>query len=224
MPAVAIDFRDLAPLHRELEDASDVIAKSDELPAGVRDLVRSLAEELRDMDRDEWEEAIDPYLLVELEQVAISALLALDDDADPSAQIEGTELALESMREILGDIEEGSAVGDGRSGREIARWLKERTRASTRELAEVLGISERKLERWFAGSTEPIAEDEVRLRLASRLVNQLRHGMTGYGAVRWLSRPFPELDGRRPKDLLDAPEEASRLLALAAQARRSDAS
>jgi DNA-binding transcriptional regulator YiaG len=223
MPAVAINFRDLAPLQRELEDASATVATSEELPAGIRGLLRSLAEELRDMDRDEWDEAIDPYLLVELEQVAISALLALDEDDDES-QLEGAELALEAMREILGDIEEGSTVSDERSGREVARWLKDQTRASNKELAGVLQISERKLERWFSGSSEPGGEDEVRLRLASRLVNQLRHGMTGYGALRWLTRPFRELGGSRPRDLLGAPEEASRLLALAGQARRSDAS
>src|SRR5919106_78709 len=223
MPAVAINFKELAPLQRELEDASAVLARSEELPAGIRELVRSLAEELRDMDRAEWEEAVDPYLLVELEQVAISALLALDEEDDESG-LEGAELALEAMREIVGDIEEGSAVSDERSGREVARWLKDRTGASTKELAGVLGISERKLERWFSGASTPAGEDEVRLRLSVRLVNQLRHGMTGYGALRWLSRPFRELGGSRPRDLLSAPEEASRLLALAGQARRSDAS
>jgi DNA-binding transcriptional regulator YiaG len=223
MPALAINFKDLAPLQRELEAASAVLATSEELPAGIRDLVRSLAEELRDMDRGEWEDGVDPYLLVELEQLAISALLALDED-DDEAQLEAAELALEAMREILADIDEGAAVSDERSGREVARWLKETTRASNRELAEVLQISDRKLERWFSGASEPAGEDEVRLRLAARLVNQLRHGMTGYGALRWLARPFPELDGNRPRDLLGAPEHAARLLALAGQARRSDAS
>ena len=48
--------------------------------------------------------------------------------------------------------------------------------------------------------------------------------MTGYGAVRWLTRPFPDLGDRRPSELLDDPKAAPRLLALAAQARRSDAS
>jgi hypothetical protein len=223
MPAVAINFKDLAPLQRELEHASAVLAKSDELPAGIRELARSLAEELRDMDRDEWQEEVDPYLLVELEQVAISAVLALDEE-DDETQLEGVELALEAMREILADIEEGAAVGDDRSGRRVARWLKEHTHASNKELAGVLGISERKLERWFSGANEPAGEDEIRLRLAARLVNQLRHGMTGYGALRWLTRRFPELGGERPSDLLAAPEQAARLLALAGQARRSDAS
>jgi hypothetical protein len=223
MPAVAIDFRNLAPLQEELRDASAAVAERDEIPVGVRELLRSLAEELRDMDRDDWEETIDPYLLVELEQVALSALLTLDEP-DEEAQLEGAELALESMREIFGDIEEGAAVGDERTGRELARWLKQRTGASNKELAAVLRISDRKLERWFSGASEPAGEDEVRLRLAARIVNQLQHGMTGYGALRWLNRPFRELGGRRPADLLEAPEHASRLLTLAAQARRSDAS
>jgi hypothetical protein len=223
MPALAINFKDLAPLQRELAAASAVLARSDELPAGIRDLVRSLAEELRDMDREEWEDGVDPYLLVELDQVAISALLALDEE-DDEAQLEAAELALEAMREILADIEEGAAVSNERSGREVAGWLKDKTGASNRELAETLGISDRKLERWFSGASEAAGEDEVRLRTAARLVNQLRHGMTGYGALRWLGRRFDELDGHRPRDLLGAPEYASRLLAVAGQARRSDAS
>jgi DNA-binding transcriptional regulator YiaG len=222
MPALAIDFRDLAQVQGELAAASEQVAGSDELPAAVEGLLRSLAEELRDMDRGDWEQGVDPYLLVELSQVALSALVALDED-DEANRLEGAELALEAMVEIFADIDEGSLVGDERSGQEIARWLRETTGASTFALAELLAVSARKLERWLAGDSEPAGDDELRLRIAARLVNQLRHAMTGYGAVRWLNRPFPDLDGRAPRDLLDRPGETPRLLALAAQARRSDA-
>ena len=222
MPAVAIDFRDLARVREELAGASAAVAGAEELPAEAEALLRTLVEELRDMDRGDWERGVDPYLLIELNQAALAALVALEED-DEERRVEGAELALEAMIEIFADIEEGSLVGDERTGREIARWLREGTGASTHSLAELLGVSVRKLERWLAGESEPAGDDALRLRMAARLVNQLRHAMTGYGAVRWLTRPFPDLGGRSPSQLLDDPEAASRLLALAAQARRSDA-
>lgn len=222
MSAVAIDFRDLARVQEELAAASEAVAASEELPVRAEALLRSLAEEIRDMDRGVWEQGVDPYLLVELGQVALSALVALEDD-DEARRVEGAELALAAMTEIFADVEEGSLVGDERSGRDVARWLKGATGASNRVLADLLGVSGRKLERWLAGESEPAGDDELRLRVAARLVNQLRHAMTGYGAVRWLTRPFPDLGGRAPGELLDDPEATPRLLALAAQARRSDA-
>jgi DNA-binding transcriptional regulator YiaG len=223
VPAVAIDFRNLTPLQEELATASATIANTDELPASVEELLRSVAVELRDMDREAWEQAIDPYRLVELDQVALSALLALDSDEE-EARLEGAELALEAMQDIFTDIHDEATVSDDRSGQEIARWLKDKTRLPNRELAELLSVSDRKLERWFAGESEPSGEDELRLRIAARIVNQLRHAMTAYGAVRWLWRPFTDLGGRSPRDLLASPTDTPRLIALAGRARRSDAS
>ena len=222
MAAVAIDFRDLSRVRGELAEASEFVARSEALPVRAEALLRSLAEGLRDLDRLAWEQGVDPYLLVELNQVALAALVALEAE-DEQRRVEGAELALEAMIEILADIEEGSLVSDERTGREIARWLKEATGASNRSLADLLGVSGRKFERWLAGDSVPAGDDELRLRVAARLVNQLRHAMTGYGAVRWLTRPFPDLGNRAPSELLDDPKSAPRLLALAAQARRSDA-
>jgi hypothetical protein len=222
MSAVAIDFRDLGRVRGDLAEASELVARSEELPVRAEALLRSLAEGLRDMDRAAWEQGVDPYLFVELNQIALAALVALEED-DEERRLQDAELALEAMIEILADIEDGSRVSDERSGREIARWLKKATGASNRSLADLLGVSGRKLERWLAGDSAPAGDDELRLRIAARLVNQLRHAMTGYGAVRWLTRPFPDLGNRAPSELLDDPRAAPRLLALAAQARRSDA-
>src|SRR5581483_8751476 len=99
-PATAIDFRNLVPLQEELAVASETVASSEELPARVEGLLRSLAEELRDMKREEWERGVDPYLVIELEQVALSALLALDSDEEET-RLEGAELALEAMQDIF---------------------------------------------------------------------------------------------------------------------------
>ena len=58
------------------------------------------------------------------------------------------------------------------------RW----TGLSNREMADLFSVSERKLDRWFAGESEPPGEDEQRLRIAARVVGQLRHAMTAFGS------------------------------------------
>ncbi|HEX5975093.1 MAG TPA: hypothetical protein VFY57_08045, partial [Rubrobacteraceae bacterium] len=111
MSAVAIDFSDLARVREELAAASEEVTASEELPLRAEALLRALAEEIRDMDRGAWEQGVDPYLLVELGQVALSALVALEDE-DEARRVEGAELALAAMTEIFADIEEGALVGD----------------------------------------------------------------------------------------------------------------
>jgi len=222
MPLIAIDFKDLAPVQAELAEASARLAEADELPASIGELVHELAVALRDMDRSEWEPSVDPYLRVEIDRVAIGALLALDEDDD--AALEGVELALEAMRDIFHDMAESPAMSEDRSPEEIARWLKDATQGSSQEVAGLLGVSKRTMERWLAGTSAPQGDDRMRLLLAARLINQLRHAMTGRGALRWFARAMPDLAGRTPRELLLDPASAPALVGLAAQARRSDAS
>lgn len=223
MATVAFNLRNLAPVRAELARASEQLAVSDELTPEVVGVLRSVAHELAGAEQDLWEEDIDPALLSELRRIGIAALLALDGDEE-QARIEEVELALEALQDVLADIADAAEVGDERPAREIVTWLRDRTGVSNRELAALLAVSPRKLDRWIAGDTDPAGEDEMRLRIAARLVNQLRHAMTGYGAARWLARPFPELRDRAPKELLASPENAPQLFALASRSRRSDAS
>jgi hypothetical protein len=219
MPAVAINPLDLAPLEEEIAHAAAVLSEEDELPGWISDLVRGIADELQRVDLKEWERDVDPSLLAELQQAGLAAILAIDE------QMTGeVELALERMRDVLQDIREARLVSDLRSSQEIARWLKQVTDTPVRELAAVLGLSsERKLERWLAGETEPSGDDAMRLRVAARIVNQLRHAMTARGVLRWLQRPVTALDGEAPAALLTDPSAVPTLLALAGQARQSDA-
>jgi hypothetical protein len=218
--AVALNPADLAPLEEEIARAAVVLTDEEELPGWVEDLVRGIADELQRVDLQEWEQAVDPSLLAELQQNGLAAVLAVGE-----RMIDEVELALERMRDVLQDIREAGLVSERRSSREIAGWLKEVTGTSVKELSVALGLSsERKLERWLAGETEPGGDDVMRLRVAARIVNQLRHAMTGRGAVRWLQRRVAALDGRAPAALLTDPAAVPTLLALAGQARQSDAS
>lgn len=222
MQAIAIDLEGLSSLREELAAASEELATSEELPEQIADWLRPLADELA-VGQGEWADAIDPYLLIELQRIGHSAWRALEHE-DETVRIEGAEVAVEALQDVLDEMGERSVVGDQRSGQDIVRWLREQTAIPNTELADLLGVSNRKLDRWIAGDSEPGGEEEMRLRVAARLVNQLRHAMTAYGAVRWLQRPLPELDQLPASDLLGNAEMTPRLFSLAARARRSDAS
>lgn len=223
MPALAINFRDLAPVQSELAAAGAELAASETLPASVAELVREMATSLRDMGPADWNQSVDPYLRVEVDQVAIAALLALAEP-DEDVRVSVVELALEAMRDILHDIAESAVAADERPAAEICAWLRTTTHGSSQQLAELLGVSRRTFERWLAAASEPQGSDRMRLVLAVRIVNQLRHAMTGQGALMWFQRPIAELGGRTPAELLGGAASTPRLIALAAQSRRSDAS
>jgi DNA-binding transcriptional regulator YiaG len=222
MPAVAIDFRNLVPLEEQLAHASSVLATEDEVPRWIEDLIREVATELHGLDQEAWRETIDPYLFIELERIALGALLALNTD-DEEERAQEIEVSLEAMRDLLHDIRENEVVAEGRTPRELSRWLREATQASAQEAAELLGVRRRTFERWLSGESEPRGDDAMRLSLVARLVGQLRHAMTGRGAMLWFGIELPEYGGRTPRELLDDPAAATTLLALAGQARRSDA-
>src|SRR5919197_176445 len=56
-------------------------------------------------------------------------------------------------------------------------------------------------------------------RVLPRLVNQLRHSLTGPGVVEWFERGRADLDGASPADALDDPGRLEPLLAAAAASR-----
>lgn len=65
----------------------------------------------------------------------------------------------------------------------------------------------------------PTGEDERRLRVVARIVNQLRHSLTGPGVVDWFEHPRADLDASRPVDVLNDPDRLELLLAAAAASR-----
>lgn len=74
---------------------------------------------------------------------------------------------------------------------------------SYREIAELLRADESTLHRWRAAATEPSPVFLDRLDSLSELLAELDRTFRDPRDVRdWLEREVPELDGRRPDDLL----------------------
>jgi uncharacterized protein (DUF2384 family) len=167
---------------------------------------------------------VDPYHLLSAQRALIGALRALDSDDAASARRQ-LRARLEQMRQVYRDIAEGGPLYEDDSAKDVARWLSEVLDAPQARLAELFGVSARTFQRWISESDPvgPEGDDARRLRIVGRLVNHLRHVLTGPGVLRWLESPHPRLDGERPLDLLDDPEAPSRLSALAASARSHSA-
>jgi hypothetical protein len=205
-----------------LASVSDALAEADEAPPDVLEFAEELGAQLIQLQRGDWP-AIDPYLLAELMQTVAAVEQTLRSE-DPKRQCAELEIEVEALRDINADLRDAANIRDDRPAIEVARWLKETTQASYQELS-FFGPSKRTWERWLSptSSAEPHGEDEARIRVAARIVNQLRHALTARGVLRWFVVGHPELGGQPPAALLADLANAQRLVALASEIRRSDA-
>ena len=198
---------------------SRLLAQQPEISEDLRFFVDDLADGLADLPQDAalW---VDPYLLLAAQRALIGSLRALDSDDTAWARRQ-LRIRLEQLRQVYRDLAEGEAVYEERSAKEVAQWLADVLDVSQARLAELIGISTRTFQRWVsdADSVGPEGEDARRVRVIARAANHLRHALTGPGVVHWFEAPNPQLDGRRPLDLLDDPDGASRLSTLAASTR-----
>jgi DNA-binding transcriptional regulator YiaG len=223
MPVVAIDISQPQKIERELADANRRLAQERETPAAIKGLVEELADGLVELSETDLA-GIDPYLIVSLQRAVLGATRALDTD-DPDEQRRQLRYRLEQMRHVFRDLASGQAVDEERSSKEIAHWLVGAVDVPQRQLADLLGVKSRTFQRWISETeaSAPDGDDARRLRLVARIVNQLRHSLTGVGVIRWFERPRDDLGGARPADLLDEPDAIGRLLTLASGARSSAA-
>jgi putative toxin-antitoxin system antitoxin component (TIGR02293 family) len=145
---------------------------------------------------------------------------------DPTLARRDLRLGLEQVRQALRDMLDEHPVRSDRDPKELVRWLADTTSVSQHDLAEVLEVAPRTLQRWLSASdtAAPSGDDEMRVNVVSRIVSHLRHSFTGPGTVRWLQRPHPQLDGRPPLTLLHDEASFPELVHLAARARSMVAS
>jgi hypothetical protein len=124
------------------------------------------------------------------------------------------------MRFLFARIAEREPIGEDRPANEVARWLEGvlPSVAQPRK-ARLLGVSPRTYQRWISDQSLPAGADERRLRVLARIVNQLRHSLTGPGVVDWFEQPRADLGGARPVEVLDDPGRLEPLLAAAAASR-----
>jgi hypothetical protein len=195
---------------------NDRLAAEARVSRDVAEEVRSFAGAVRATPLERWV-AADPYLALLVHRAMLDAAATAE-----SSDRDGLRLALERLAHALAALGEAEEVGEGRTPKDLARWLVASVDAPQRELAVLLGVDLRRLQRWLSPRerTRPEGEEARRLRAVARLVAQLRHSFTGAGVLAWFDWPRPDLGGETPRDLLPDPVRLPDLL-LAAGATRS---
>jgi hypothetical protein len=219
MSATALDIRKPAIVARELGEANSRLSKERETPASVVGLVEDVAEAIAAGD-DREAALVNPWLWIKLQSAAIRAQSALrEEDPDRRRQLR---LALEQMRFLFARIAEREPIGEDRPAHEVALWLDSKLASvSQPRKADLLHVSPRTYQRWISDreTAHPSGEDERRLRIVARIVNQLRHSLTGPGVVEWFEHPRADLGGATPSGVLDDPEKLELLITAAAASR-----
>lgn len=219
MSATAFDIGQPAILAHELGAANARLSKQAETPAAVVGLVEELADAIAAGD-DVEAARVNPWLWIKLQSAAMRAQSALrHDDPDRRRQLR---LALEQVRFLFARIADGEPVGEERPAHEVAIWLDSKlSSVSQQRKAELLHVSVRTYQRWTAerDPAHPTGDDERRLRMVARIVNQLRHSLTGPGVVEWFEHPRADLGEATPSEVIDDPTRLELLLAAAAASR-----
>jgi transcriptional regulator with XRE-family HTH domain len=125
-------------------------------------------------------------------------------------------LEAEAIRHVLRELLDEQPLAELRDGAQTIALLEKWVPGlAVKQLAELLGVSERQLQRMRHG-TGPSSH---RIQVVARLVAILRHAWTDQGVYAWFQRPRADLGGGRPIGLLDDPAN-ERVLLLAARAGR----
>lgn len=223
---VATSIYDLAAaLLPKVTSASEHLARTSnpglDLAAAIEEVVDALP--LHDIETGFAD--LDPYLG---EAILASALTCLRARyvTDPKDQRRMLRLGVERLRQALRDVCEESITSDTRPAGELVGWLVSDLDLSQHDVAELLGVSVRTLQRWLSptNSSTPSGSEAARVRIVARLASHLRHTFTGPGVLRWFERPSPELAHHPPRDLLDDSSYYPALVRLAARARSSASS
>lgn len=188
-----------------------------EVPGAVADLVDELADRLDPAALDRYE-AVDPYLSSHM----LSALLAGEKGLRAENQDDRrrrVRLALERVRQVLRDLIDDAPAAENTDVAQMLRFVADTLSVPQGEVAHLLGVHVRTLQRWLAGTGVPEGADEARVRMVARTLAHLRHVYTAPGVVRWFERPHPQLDGRRPAELLADPLRGPELVRVAASSR-----
>jgi hypothetical protein len=219
MSATMVDIRQPATVARELGEANSRLSKERETPAAVVGLVADVADAIAAGDDGEAA-LVNPWLWIRLQSAAIRAQSALRQQ-DPARRRQ-LRLALEQMRFLFARIADREPIGEDRPAHDLARWLDSKLASvSQPKKAELLHVSPRTYQRWVSDqeSVRPSGEDERRLRVVARIVNQLRHSLTGPGVVEWFEYPRADLGGATPSAVLDDSEKLELLITAAAASR-----
>jgi hypothetical protein len=219
MSATRFDLRAPLAIAHELGEANRRLAREAETPPSVIGLVEDVADAMSEGDEQELA-VVNPWLWIRVQRAALRAQASLRED-DPRRRRQ-LRLALEQMRFLFARIAEREPIGEDQPAKEVARWLEATLPSiSQHRKADLLRVGVRTYQRWISDreTSTPTGEDERRLRVVARIVNQLRHSLTGPGVIEWFDYPRADLDGASPAHVLDDPDQLELLLAAAAASR-----
>ncbi len=200
-------------VQRSLEDA----ARSGALDRQTIDRLASTAKKTAQRVNDSLPPQLDDRAAAEIRDRLI-AILTLEMAETSSLDVADRFLMeMEAVRHIVRDLLDEQPPVELRDAANIVKlleaWLPG---VAVSQLAELLGLSERALQRRRNGGG---GEATHRMGLVARLVAILRLSWTDQGVAAWFHRPLSSLGGRKPLDLLDDPGRERDLL-LAARSGR----
>jgi hypothetical protein len=180
-----------AELLERVNDATKTLQKSDAVPDAVAQFVDSLEPTLHAAAPMRLQ--ADPYLSTALFAAAFRAEKALRHD-NAASQRRDLRIALEQFRQALRDIVSNRPVSADAPVRDVLAYTVSVVSVPQKDIAELLGVSTRQLQRWLSkDGPEPTGDDEARIRIVGQLANQLRHSFTGPGVLAWFYRKHPVL-------------------------------
>jgi hypothetical protein len=179
----------------------------------------SIAHRLRHFRTELRPEDYDRNQIAELYTTLFDIRDILDSREQPDLEdLDQLLIQIERVRHVVRDaLDEhvtGVAGDIGAVMKELNGWLPN---TPQHEIAELVGVNRRTLNRWADKSGPP----GRRLEIVARLVAILRHNWSEEGIVAWFNRPRRDLDGRTPLALLKQKNFDEDALIQAARAGRS---
>lgn len=223
-PAVSRFWASATTMLEQLDTATSVLSTSSSTDRDVLGAIERLTEMISERTPEVFRES-DPYLAEAFLAGAVGCAKALWV-GDEQKQRRELRLPLERTRQALRDLIAERYVAQDRPPKDVARWVVDVSGVSQQDIAALIRVAPRTLQRWISTSeaAAPSGEEEIRMRTLARIIDQLRWSMTPVGVVRWLKRPHPDLKGRPPAELLDKPGAYAELPRLAAATRAMVAS
>ncbi len=224
MTAVAFDITKPETVAHALEEANRRLAREKTVPDSVLGLVTELSAQIGETSPEDRAAAgVSAEAWIAVQSAALRALNAGYADDDERHQRGAMRRRLEELRFYLSRLAERDRVADEQPIEAVVRWIDDVLSVPQGVKAQLLGVHDRKYQRWTSESdaSRPAGDDERRVRLVARLVTDLRPVLTAVGVVRWLQEKNAGLNERRPLELVAEgdPGELQRLFDMVAAAR-----
>lgn len=157
----------------------------------------------------------DPEWVAEFRGLLLDSLRSMNTE-QPIDAFDDLLLNLEAIRHLLRDAIDGHIEGGESDVATVVEELRARLpRISQPEMADLLGVSTRQLQRWAKSEAAP----SRRAKLVARLVALLHRSWSPEGVVAWFYRSRPGLKDRAPIDVLDDPAYEQALMVAVRQGR-----